>query len=65
METSGESGKVTKENEVETLLLLTFFFATQDLSQAGGTTRLGLHRKKIKCGENLFVNISLWSKDSF
>ena len=50
MEASGKSGKVAEEDEVE------HFSTTQDLSQAGGTTRLGLHKKKIKCGENLFGN---------
>ena len=45
MEASGESGKVAKEDEVEALLN---FFSTQDLSQGGGTSCLGLHKMKVK-----------------
>ena len=45
MEASGESGKVAKEDEVEALLL--HVSTTQDLSQAGGTPCLGLHKKKV------------------
>ena len=58
VETSGESGKVTKENEMETLLLFTFFFTTQDLSQAGGTTCLGLQAEEGKIRPHGGISLS-------
>ena len=48
MEASGESGKVAKKDEVKALMMITFFFRSQDLSQAGGTTCLGLKAEEGK-----------------